>query len=178
MWAWILLFKIFTPLVFGTNGGMGEECSLFLKKLAEKLSYKTDESYANIVTWLRTKISFSILKSVNMCIRGSRRPFKSTQETEEVGDFRFNATIAGLWSILSHKFKIVWLLSIVIRLGTGHLSKSTGAGIDSGTMKFFRFIWVGHEISSVYLGGSWKFPDLFGWVMKLPAFIWVGHEIL
>ena len=86
----------FTPLVFGTNGGMGEECSLFLKKLAEKLSYKTDESYANIVTWLRTKISFSILKSVNMCIRGSRRPFKSTQEREEVGDFRFNATIAGL----------------------------------------------------------------------------------
>ena len=63
-------------------------------------------------------------------------------------------------------------------LGTGHLSKSTGAGIDSGTMKFFRFIWVGHEISSVYLGGSWKFPDLFGWVMKFPAFIWVGHEIL
>ena len=39
-------------------------------------------------------------------------------------------------------------------LGTGHKLKCTGAGIDSGTMKFFRFIWVGHEISSVYLGGS------------------------
>ena len=33
--------RTFTPLVFGTNGGMGEECSLFLKKLTEKQSFKT-----------------------------------------------------------------------------------------------------------------------------------------
>ena len=57
---------------FGTNGGMGEECTRFLKNLVEKLCYKTYNSYASTITWLRTKLSFSILKSVNVCTRGSR----------------------------------------------------------------------------------------------------------
>ena len=34
-----------------------------------------------------------------------------------------------------------------------------------------------HEIFPVYLGGSWNFFGLFGWVMKISGFIWVGHEI-
>jgi len=33
----------FTPLVFGTNGGMGVDCNFFLKRLAEKLSEKNEE---------------------------------------------------------------------------------------------------------------------------------------
>ena len=39
-------------------------------------------------------------------------------------------------------------------LGSGHLLKSTRAGIDSGAMQFFWFIWVGHENFRLYLGGS------------------------
>ena len=35
----------FTPLVFGTNGGVGDECQKFLKHLAEKLSRKNGEDY-------------------------------------------------------------------------------------------------------------------------------------
>ena len=35
----------FTPLVFGTNGGMGENCNCFLKRLADKLSEKNEEPY-------------------------------------------------------------------------------------------------------------------------------------
>ena len=35
----------FTPLVFGTNGGMGTECHSFLKHLAEKLSQKEGDPY-------------------------------------------------------------------------------------------------------------------------------------
>ena len=35
----------FTPLVFGTNGGMGADCNSFLKRLAEKLLEKNEESY-------------------------------------------------------------------------------------------------------------------------------------
>ena len=33
----------FTPLVFGTKGGMGADCTCFLKRLAEKLSEKNEE---------------------------------------------------------------------------------------------------------------------------------------
>ncbi|CAH3113759.1 unnamed protein product, partial [Porites lobata] len=32
-----------TPLVFGTNGGMGADCNCFLKRLADKLSEKNEE---------------------------------------------------------------------------------------------------------------------------------------
>ena len=63
------------PLVFGTNGGMGKECKLFLGNLADKLSRKNGESYASAISWLRTRISFEILRSVHTCVRGSRTPF-------------------------------------------------------------------------------------------------------
>ena len=36
----------FTPLIFGTNGGMGVECQMFLKHLADKLSRKDGGPYA------------------------------------------------------------------------------------------------------------------------------------
>ena len=65
----------FTPLVFGTNGGMGADCNCFLKRLAEKLSEKNEEPYDITITWIRTLLSFGILRSVHTCVRGSRAPF-------------------------------------------------------------------------------------------------------
>ena len=65
----------FTPLVFGTNGGMGDECLIFLKQLTTKIAEKKGNTYADRITWLRTKLSFAILKSVLLCVRGTRIPF-------------------------------------------------------------------------------------------------------
>ena len=62
----------FTPLVFGTNGGMGADCNCFLKRLAEKLSEKNEEPYHITITWIRTLLSFEILRSVHTCVRGSK----------------------------------------------------------------------------------------------------------
>ena len=42
----------FTPLVFGTNGGMGADCNCCLKHLAEKLSEKNEELYHITITWI------------------------------------------------------------------------------------------------------------------------------
>ena len=61
----------FTPLVFGTNGGMGADCNCFLKRLAEKLSEKNEEPNHITITWIRTLLSFDILRSVH----SSRTPF-------------------------------------------------------------------------------------------------------
>ena len=55
----------FTPLVFGTIGGMGADCNCFLKRLAKKLSEKNEEPYHITITWIRTLLSFEILRSVN-----------------------------------------------------------------------------------------------------------------
>ena len=68
----------FTPLIFGTNGGFGQECLKFLKELSRKLSEKTDD-YGNVITWLRTRISMEIIRSSLLCLRGSRSPFRCYQ---------------------------------------------------------------------------------------------------
>ena len=59
----------FTPLVFRTNGGMGGECKMFLRQLAEKMAKKNDKNYASVTTWLRARLSFEILRSIHLSFR-------------------------------------------------------------------------------------------------------------
>ena len=82
----------FTPLVFGTNSGMGTECR-FLKHLAEKLSQKGDP-YHFVITWLRTLLSFEILRSVHMSVRGLRTLFRKMGVF--IDDCRVNFIVAGI----------------------------------------------------------------------------------
>ena len=70
----------FTPLVFGTNGEMGADCNCFLKRLAEKLSEKDEEPYHITITWIKSLLSFEILRSVHTRVRGSRTPTKFHKE--------------------------------------------------------------------------------------------------
>ena len=42
------------------------------KHLAEKISRKTEERYEKVISVIRCKLSFIILKSALLCIRGSR----------------------------------------------------------------------------------------------------------
>ena len=85
----------FTPLVFGTNGGIGRECDLFVKNLASTLALKQNEQYGNIMTWLRTKLSFETVKAALLCVRGSRAPFRRMQE-DTIDNFRLNILEADL----------------------------------------------------------------------------------
>ena len=62
----------FTPLIFSTLGGMGRECSTFYSKLAEMVAEKKGTNKSETTTWLRTGLSFAILRATNICIRGSR----------------------------------------------------------------------------------------------------------
>jgi hypothetical protein len=64
----MLKWALFPPLVFGTNGGMGIECQMFLKQLAHKLAEKDDERYVVVIAWLRTRISCEILISVHVSV--------------------------------------------------------------------------------------------------------------
>eukprot|EP00794_Sanderia_malayensis_P016424 gene16424-18059_t len=47
----------FTPLVFGIIGSMGKECQIFHKKLALKLSAKSNKKYSEVISDIRTEIS-------------------------------------------------------------------------------------------------------------------------
>ena len=81
----------FTPLVFGTNRGMGLDCQNFLRTLANKLSSKNNEPYASVISWLRIQHWLAILRALHRCIRGSRYPFKSHEVSED-----FTLAVAGL----------------------------------------------------------------------------------
>ena len=82
----------FTPLVMGTNGGMGEECR---SQLANKLAAKQNESYNTVITWIRAKLSYEILRSAVLCVRGSRTPYKSGQR-ELTFEFTLDAVGTGI----------------------------------------------------------------------------------
>ena len=62
----------FTPLVFSITGGMSHESSVFHKHLAQKISSKTGQRYESIMSWIRCKLSFVIMRSALLCLRGSR----------------------------------------------------------------------------------------------------------
>ena len=85
----------FTPLVIGTNGGMGDECEKFLKNLAELLAKEDGEEYADVMMSLRTMLSFQVLRAAVLCVRGSRRPW--SQNTSKLSsDFGLSLFEAGL----------------------------------------------------------------------------------
>ena len=62
----------FTPLVFTTTGGMADECKRYHSRLAELLSIKKGEDYSTTMSWIRAKVSFALLRSALLCLRGSR----------------------------------------------------------------------------------------------------------
>ena len=68
----------FTPLVFTTTGGMSHECQRYHSRLAELLAVKKQENYTSTIAWFRTRVSFAILRSALVCLRGSRSRRRST----------------------------------------------------------------------------------------------------
>ena len=63
---------MFTPLVFSTTSGMTAECKRYHSRLAELLATKKGESYATTMSWIRARVSFALLRSALLCLRGSR----------------------------------------------------------------------------------------------------------
>ena len=65
----------FTPLVFSCHGGMGYECHKFFKRLCGLIAEKRSENVATITSLVRTKVSFALLRSALVCIRGTRHRY-------------------------------------------------------------------------------------------------------
>ena len=67
---------LFTPLCVSVDGMMGREASVFVKRLAERLSFKWGHKYNSILGWIRTRLTFSILRATILCLRGSRTKWR------------------------------------------------------------------------------------------------------
>ena len=62
----------FTTLVLSATGGMANEATTFYKRLASCLALKWDYPYSSTMSWLRCRLTFSLLRSAIQCIRGAR----------------------------------------------------------------------------------------------------------
>ena len=63
----------FNPLVFATTGGAEPAASKVMSRLAFKLSEKSEDTYAEVMGYIRTEVSFALLKSsAVLCLRGCR----------------------------------------------------------------------------------------------------------
>ena len=73
----------FTPLVFSTTGGLGKAADITFKRLSSLISEKKEIQYATVRTWLRCKVSFSLLRSAISCLRGARSSFHTPRHDSQ-----------------------------------------------------------------------------------------------
>ena len=74
----------FTPSVFSTTGGMAVECKRYHSRLAELLATKKGESCATTMSWIRARVSLSMLRSALLCLRGSRAKRRIDLEIHDI----------------------------------------------------------------------------------------------
>ena len=79
----------FTPLIFSTFGGMGKECDAFHKRIAQMFAIKRDEKYGQVMNYIRTRLSFALLKSILVSLRGVREKEKY-HATRNISKVSFN----------------------------------------------------------------------------------------
>ena len=103
----------FTPLIFGATGGTSRECSIFLSKLAEKISTKQNCKKSDVISGIRRKISFILISSVVTCLRVERRAARSKIE----GSLDVNSGVVYLYSFVDILHRLVRL--VLLRPGCG-----------------------------------------------------------
>ena len=59
-------------MVFTTSGGMGSECERVNKRLAELLAKKRNESYGDVIKYIRNRLRFALLRATVIAVRGTR----------------------------------------------------------------------------------------------------------
>ena len=74
----------FTPLVFSINGGTGRECRTFYSRLVELIA---EVSKSIVVSSIRTKLQFALLRASLICLRGSQSVTRQVEEFED--DIKF-----------------------------------------------------------------------------------------
>ena len=67
----------FTPICVSVDGMMGKEAGVFVKRLADRLSRKWNCNYSTVLGWIRTHLTFAILRATILCLRGSRTKWRS-----------------------------------------------------------------------------------------------------
>ena len=78
----------FAPLILSTTGGMGPESTKFHKRLAELIATKRGEEYSHVVSHIRTRLRFALLRCTLVAIRGERG--RQRRRESPLSDVSFN----------------------------------------------------------------------------------------
>ncbi len=81
----------FTPLTFSTTGGASVPTHKFIKQLALPTSEKTGERYSEVISYIRTRLSFVLIRSAILSLRGHRG--QKTKHTDEISIQNFKTEI-------------------------------------------------------------------------------------
>ena len=71
-------------MVFSSCGGTGFETGVFVSKLIAKLAEKKDMAQSMVANYVRTKVSFELVRSQVRCLRGSRSLRKMKIDVGEI----------------------------------------------------------------------------------------------
>ena len=69
---WEIEHASFTPIVMSATGGLAPEATTFYGRLASLLASKWGDEYCVVMAWLRCCLSFCLLRSAIMSVRGTR----------------------------------------------------------------------------------------------------------
>eukprot|EP00923_Selenidium_pygospionis_P017780 GHVN01031242.1.p1 GENE.GHVN01031242.1~~GHVN01031242.1.p1 ORF type:complete len:519 (+),score=81.03 GHVN01031242.1:1174-2730(+) len=67
----------FVPFAVSVDGMLDKESDEVLKALSRRLSVRWQVRYSMCVSWVRTRLSFALIRATNQCIRASRKPWRS-----------------------------------------------------------------------------------------------------
>ena len=105
----------FNPRVFATTGGAAPTASKVMSRLAFKLSEKSEDTYAEVMDYIRTKVSFALLKSSVLCLRGCR----SLKRQPEIVDSAIGAIVQegrlSLWNRHMVSLTCIYLLDSTLQ---------------------------------------------------------------
>ena len=75
----------FTPLCITVDRMLGAEFKSFLKCLGDSLSVKWDKNYSATMYWIKCKLSFAVIRAINLCLRGSHTKWRGIEMEDGSG---------------------------------------------------------------------------------------------
>ena len=68
----------FTTFIATCDAILDSEAEHYVKRLSSYVAEKWGKSYSQVTGWVRAKIQICILRSVSLCLRGSRKKWVSS----------------------------------------------------------------------------------------------------
>jgi hypothetical protein len=68
--------------VVSTDGLLGKEAKILLKKLSARLAEKWEKSYSEVCGYVNARMSIAMVRATHLCLRGSRIPTSKMCKTD------------------------------------------------------------------------------------------------